>query len=62
MKQKTFFSLISFLLFLFAIDANAQKILTINDYDGLDPEISGGIERNIYPPPFTTVLGVNLNF
>lgn len=26
MKQKTFFSLISFLLFLFAIDANAQKI------------------------------------
>ena len=42
--------------------ATAQNILTITDYDGLDPEISGGIESNIYPRPFTTVLGVNLNF
>ncbi|WP_197018968.1 SusC/RagA family TonB-linked outer membrane protein [Xylanibacter brevis] len=42
--------------------ATAQNILTITDYDGLDPEIQGGIESNIYPRPFTTVIGVNLNF
>ena len=42
--------------------ATAQNILTITNYDGLDPEISGGIESGIYPRPFTTILGVNLNF
>ena len=42
--------------------ATAQNILTITKYDGLDPEIQGGIESSIYPRPFTTILGVNLNF
>ena len=42
--------------------ATAQNIFTITDYDGLDPEIQGGIESSIYPRPFTTILGVNLNF
>ena len=42
--------------------ATAQNILTITNYEGLDPEISGGIESNIYPRPFTTILGVNLDF
>jgi len=42
--------------------ATAQNIFTITKYDGLDPEIQGGIESSIYPRPFTTILGVNLNF
>ena len=42
--------------------ATAQNIFTITNYDGLDPEIQGGIESSIYPRPFTTILGVNLNF
>ena len=40
----------------------AQNICTITNYDGLDPEIQSGIESSIYPRPFTTVLGVSLNF
>lgn len=42
--------------------ATAQNIFTITKYDGLDPEIQNGIESGIYPRPFTTILGVNLNF
>jgi iron complex outermembrane receptor protein len=42
--------------------ATAQNILTITNYDGLDPEIQGGIESSIYPRPFTSILGVSLNF
>jgi iron complex outermembrane receptor protein len=42
--------------------ATAQNIFTITKYDGLDPEIQEGIESSIYPRPFTTILGVNLNF
>ena len=40
----------------------AQNIFTITKYDGLDPEVNGGIDNNLYPRPFTTVLGLNLNF
>ena len=42
--------------------ATVQNVLTITEYDGLDPEIQSGIESSIYPRPFTTVFGVNLNF
>ena len=42
--------------------ATAQNIFTITNYDGLDPEIQGGIESSIYPRPFTSILGVSLNF
>ena len=42
--------------------ATAQNIFTITKYDGLDPEIQDGIESNIYPRPFTSILGVSLNF
>ncbi len=41
--------------------AAAQNVFTITDYKGLDPEV-GGIDNNIYPRPFTLLLGVNLNF
>lgn len=40
----------------------AQNLLTITDYDGLDPEVSGGIDNNMYPRPRTFLLGVSLNF
>ena len=41
---------------------SAQNVLTITDYDGLDPEISGGIDNNFYPRPRIYTFGVNLNF
>ena len=34
----------------------------ISRYSGLDPEVFGGIDNNIYPRSMTTVLGVNLQF
>jgi len=42
--------------------ATAQNVFTISKYKGIDPEINGGYDGNIYPRPFTGVLGVNLNF
>ncbi len=39
-----------------------QNVFTITDYKGLDPEIYGGIDNNIYPRPRTFLLGVNVNF
>ncbi|MBD0403419.1 TonB-dependent receptor [Flammeovirga sp. EKP202] len=47
---------------------NARVYGTVNNafvitkYSGLDPEISGGIDNNIYPRPRTFLLGVNLGF
>jgi iron complex outermembrane receptor protein len=37
-------------------------VFTITNYEGLDPEVGGGIDNNIYPRPFTLLLGLNLNF
>ncbi|AMC11975.1 hypothetical protein Lupro_12195 [Lutibacter profundi] len=45
-----------------SIIGSAQNIITITDYKGLDPEVSGGIDYNIYPRPKIYMLGVNLNF
>ena len=42
--------------------ATLQNIFTITNYEGLDPEIQSGIESSIYPRPFTSILGVSLNF
>jgi iron complex outermembrane receptor protein len=39
-----------------------QNVLVITDYEGLDPEVSDGIDNNIYPRPRTFVLGVSINF
>ncbi|MDW5288000.1 TonB-dependent receptor [Formosa sp. PL04] len=41
---------------------SVQNVLTITDYDGLDPEINGGIDNNFYPRPRTFVLGLNVSF
>lgn len=38
-----------------------QNLFTITDYDGLDPEIDGGIDNNFYPRSRNVLLGFNLN-
>ena len=40
----------------------AQNVFTITKYKGIDPEINGGYDGNIYPRPFTGIFGLNLNF
>ncbi|WP_028897464.1 TonB-dependent receptor [Prevotella sp. HUN102] len=40
----------------------ASNILTITNYDGIDPEVFGGIDNNLYPRPISFILGLNLNF
>jgi len=40
----------------------AQNVLLFTKYKGLDPEISGGIDYNLYPRPITLTLGLNVNF
>ena len=44
------------------IYASATNVFTITKYDGLDPEVFGGIDNNMYPRPFTVQVGLNLNF
>ena len=39
-----------------------QNICTLTRYDGIDPEIYGGIDGAMYPRPRTFVLGVKFNF
>ena len=40
----------------------AQNAIIISQYDGLDPEIFGGIDNNIYPKPRTFLFGLNVQF
>ncbi len=40
----------------------ASNVFTLTKYKGLDPEVFGGIDNNIYPRPFSLVCGVSLNF
>lgn len=46
----------------FRVYGSMQNVLTITDYDGLDPEIFGGIDNNFYPRPQSFVFGVNIDF
>ncbi len=39
-----------------------QNVFTITGYEGLDPEINGGIDNNFYPRPRTFLVGFNVNF
>ena len=40
----------------------ATNLFVITEYDGLDPEISNGIENNFYPRTRDIVLGLNFTF
>ena len=44
------------------ISANVQNVFVITNYDGLDPEVNGGIDGTIYPKPRFYALGLNLDF
>lgn len=52
----------------FGGSVNARVYGTVNNafiitgYEGLDPEVDGGIDNNVYPRPRTFMLGVNLSF
>ena len=41
---------------------SATNVFTITKYDGIDPEVFGGIDNNMYPRPFTVQAGVTLDF
>ncbi len=44
------------------LSGSVQNVLTITNYDGIDPEISGGIDNNLYPRPRIYALGIHINF
>ncbi|RAJ18176.1 SusC/RagA family TonB-linked outer membrane protein [Olleya aquimaris] len=46
----------------FRFYGSLQNVLTITDYNGLDPEINLGIDNNFYPRPRSFVMGVNIDF
>ena len=44
------------------VSANLQNAFVITNYTGLDPELNGGIDNNLYPRPRMVVIGANLSF
>ncbi|GAA4466230.1 TonB-dependent receptor [Nibrella saemangeumensis] len=44
------------------LTGNIQNAFVITKYTGLDPEVAGGIDNNIYPRPRIFALGLNLDF
>ena len=42
--------------------ATVQNPFLLTEYDGIDPEIFGGIDNNIYPRSRTFVFGLNASF
>ena len=46
----------------FRLYTTVQNVFVLTEYEGLDPEISGGIDDNFYPRPRTFLLGFNINF
>ena len=44
------------------IFGTVQNIYTLTKYQGMDPEVYGGIDGTLYPRPRTFVLGLKFNF
>ncbi len=44
------------------ISGTVQNVFVITKYSGLDPEVFGGIDNNLYPRPRTFMVGLSLNF
>jgi iron complex outermembrane receptor protein len=44
------------------LQANINNVFVITRYSGLDPEIYGGIDNNLYPRPRTFSLGAGIGF
>jgi TonB-linked SusC/RagA family outer membrane protein len=43
-------------------NAGVQNVFTITKYNGIDPEIEGGVDFSQYPRPRTFLLGVGVDF
>ena len=39
-----------------------QNVATFTKYSGIDPEVFGGIDNNMYPRPRTYIIGLKYNF
>ncbi len=44
------------------LSAYCQNVLVITKYSGQDPEVSGGIDNNLYPRPRNFTIGASLGF
>ena len=44
------------------LNFNVQNVFVVTKYDGLDPEVNGGIDGSIYPRPRMYALGISLDF
>jgi iron complex outermembrane receptor protein len=44
------------------LNGTVQNVFTITKYKGLDPEVGGGVDNNIYPRPRTFSIGLNLTY
>jgi iron complex outermembrane receptor protein len=44
------------------LNAYCQNVFIITKYSGQDPEVSGGIDNNIYPRPRNFTIGASLGF
>jgi iron complex outermembrane receptor protein len=44
------------------VSLTVQNAFIITNYDGIDPEVNGGIDNTVYPRPRVFLLGVNLDF
>lgn len=43
------------------VNANVQNVFVITNYNGLDPEVSGGRDYTLYPRPRVFSLGLNID-
>ena len=44
------------------LNFTAQNVFTITNYEGVDPEVAGGIDNNMYPRSRNFILGASFNF
>jgi TonB-dependent starch-binding outer membrane protein SusC len=44
------------------ISFTVQNAFFVTNYSGLDPEVDGGIDNNIYPRPRVFLVGINLTY
>ena len=41
---------------------SVQNVFVVSDYEGLDPEVSNGIDNNIYPRPRVFMMGLSIDY
>ncbi len=42
--------------------SSVQNVFVITDYKGIDPEVTNGIDYNVFPRPRTFIFGIQVNF